>query len=161
MVPLPLVQRLTRQNTSTYWRTQASDRLSRALFATQSATQLDARPGALPAPTTPGHGRGWGGEPNNARILGGGLPRRDQAEALGSYELNSPGGHLDRLCLRPPEPKRSARPSGRAVTAGLTGRHPGRRFQLPVRRTAGLQDRVEACRGRIPRTNRGQTIKKA
>src|SRR5260370_28472801 len=40
-VPLPLVQGVTRQNTSTGQHPHATDRPSRAPFATQSATQFD------------------------------------------------------------------------------------------------------------------------
>ena len=40
-VPLPLVEGMTRRNTSTGQRPLALDRLSQAPFATQSATQFD------------------------------------------------------------------------------------------------------------------------
>jgi hypothetical protein len=40
-VPLSLVEDVTRQNTSADRHSQARDRLSRALFATQSATHFD------------------------------------------------------------------------------------------------------------------------
>jgi hypothetical protein len=43
-VPLPLVEQLTRQNTSTDQHPQAPDMLSRARFATQSATHFDLDP---------------------------------------------------------------------------------------------------------------------
>jgi hypothetical protein len=61
-VPLSLVQRVTRQNTSTDQHPQARDRLSRALFATRSATQFDLSQGC----STPATSRSASADPVNS-----------------------------------------------------------------------------------------------